>query len=42
LHVVMVVLLFLLLIHVKDVLGAYLLYIAIFITVAVGYIMFKN
>ena len=42
LHVVMVLLLFLLLIHVKDVLGAYLLYIAIFITVAVGYIMFKN
>ena len=42
LHVVMVFLLFLLLIHVKDVLGAYLLYIAIFITVAVGFIMFKN
>jgi hypothetical protein len=40
--VVTVILLFLLLIHVNDLLGKYLLYIAIFITIAVGYIMSKN
>jgi len=40
--VVTVILLFLLLIHVNDLLGKYLLYIAIFITIAVGYIMSKK
>ena len=40
--VVTIILLFLLLIHVNDLLGKYLLYIAIFITIAVGYIMSKK
>ena len=41
-HVVILILLFLLLVHVYDVFDAYLLYIAVFIIIAVGYIMFKN
>jgi len=41
-QVVTVILLFLLLIHVNDILGVYLLYISIFITLAVGFIMSKK
>ena len=42
LQVFIVILLFLLLIHVHDVLEPFLLYIAIFIVLVVGFIMFKN
>jgi len=42
LRVVTVILLFLLLVHVNDILGQYFLYIAIFITIAFGFIMSKN
>ena len=42
LRVVTVILLFLLLVHVNDILGLYFLYIAIFITILFGFIMSKN
>jgi hypothetical protein len=42
LRVVTVILLFLLLVHVNDILGQYFLYIAIFITILFGLIMSKN